>query len=413
MTDRSTPRIVTVQAARRLNLARQHLTGAPPPLLDVIHDMTYVQLDPISAVARSHEIVLWSRCQDYDPAELERLRFETFHLIEYWAHAAAVMLTADYPLFAYHMRHYAAGDRPRDRKLRDWAAAHEDLRQHILGRLRQEGPLPSRAINSLGPRGVGSTGWTSGRDITHMIDYLWHSGQIMVAGREGTQRLWGLTEQFLPAWALREALPPEEITYRAVQRALRSLGVATAAHIRGYFLKGRYVGLAQVIEKLEADGVIQRVQVTGSDGEPLWKAPAYIHAQDLELLERIEAGDFAPRTTLLSPFDNLITDRGRTEQLWSFHYRVEIYVPKDRRQYGYYVLPILHGDRLIGRLDPTYDAGQAVLTIQAVYHEPDAPDDPETVAAIRGAIESLARRLGAKRIDYVRVPPAWRSLANG
>ncbi|MFW5748898.1 MAG: winged helix-turn-helix domain-containing protein [Chloroflexota bacterium] len=405
-------RTITVENARRLNLARQHLTGdTPPALLAMIRDMGCLQLDPISAMARSHEIVVWSRQGPYDMTDLDHLRFEDFALIEYWAHAASMVLTEDYPLYRYYINRHGTGDDDWAQKLRAWVEAHAALRQHILDRLRDEGPLPSRAFESRGPRGVGSVGWTSGRDITHMIDYLWNSGQVMVARREGTQRLWGLTEHFLPAWTPQEELQPEEITYRAAQRSLRALGVATTAQIKRHFTRKRYNGLARVLQRLEAEGRIQRVDVIGADGSAPWKADTFIHTDDLPLLDRIEAGAFTPRTTLLSPFDNLICDRERTQQLWDFSYRIEIYVPKHKRQFGYYVLPILYGDQLIGRVDPNYDTKSQVLTVHTVYKEDDAPDDPAAVAAVRAAIESLAGWLGAKRIDYGAVPAEWRGLA--
>jgi uncharacterized protein YcaQ len=129
------------------------------------------------------------------------------------------------------------------------------------------------------------------------------------------------------------------------------------------------------------------------------------------LLDRLEAGDWSPRTTLLSPFDNLICDRARTEKLFNFNFRIEIYVPKAKRQYGYYVLPILHGDKLIGRIDPMMNRKQKQLLINAVYAEPDAPMTRETAKAVSGAIDDLAKFLGAKEIIFTeRVPDGWRKV---
>jgi uncharacterized protein YcaQ len=155
-----------------------------------------------------------------------------------------------------------------------------------------------------------------------------------------------------------------------------------------------------VLAELEDEGRIVHVGVEGLSG--VW----YVHADDLPLLDRIDAGEWQPRTTLLSPFDNLICDRKRAEALWDFYYRVEIYVPADKRQYGYYVLPILHGDRLIGRIDPIYTRKTRTLTIHHVYAEPDAPAD--AALPIRTAIESLAGFIGAREIVYGEVPKAWR-----
>ncbi len=404
-------RRVKLRDARRLTLVRQHLDGHPPtPMLDTIRDLGCLQLDPISAVARSHEIVLWSRQRDYDLAEIAHLRFQAFQVIEYWAHAASMVLTEDYPLYAHTMRRHATGDDPRSTKIREWVQAQDDLRRHILHRLEDEGPLPSRAFQSQTETTAHSVGWTSGRDITHMMDYLWNSGQVMVAGREGNQRLWGLTAQFLPAWTPREVLTPVQITERAAQKSLRALGVATMQHVKRHFTRGRYPDLKAVLARLVVAGRVLPVKVVDDDGDTPWPGQTYIHADDLPLLEQIEAGDFQPRTTLLSPFDNLICDRQRTEQLWDFVFRIEIYVPKDKREYGYYVLPILHRDRLIGRIDPVYDANTRTLTVNRVYAEADAPDDAATVDEVRGVISDLADWLGAEQMRIIEVPARWGAL---
>src|SRR5207253_2015411 len=149
--------------------------------------------------------------------------------------------------------------------------------------------------------------------------------------------------------------------------------------------RGRYPGLDGALAELEAEGRIVRVRIAG-EGRA-WPGVWYVHADDLPLLDRLAAGEWQPRTTLLSPLDNLICDRARTEALFDFAFRMEIYVPRDQRRYGYYVLPILHGDRLIGRIDPAMDRAHGRLTINAVHAEPDAP--PDAGPAVAGAIAEL------------------------
>lgn len=393
------PRPIPVEVARRLAIHKQHLSAAPSVgLLQTVSDLGCLQLDPISAVARSHEIVLWSRGQT-DLAALEALRFCTFDVFEYWAHQASIVTTADYPIFQHAMKRHPPGQDDDSLALRAWVQENEPLRQTILGRLRHEGPLPSRSFSSTTDRVVGSTGWTSGRDVTHMMDYLWHSGCVIVARREGTQRLWGLAEYYLPPWTPREDLDDDTLTERAAQRALRALGVATLPQIRQHFTRRRYPGLAQVMARLERAGIIEQVVVLDADGLPVFRGPTYIHRDDLPLVDAIQAGGFQGRTTLLSPFDNLICDRARTEQLFGFRYRMEIYVPEPKREFGYYVLPILHGDRLIGRADARYDRKTQTLVIPAVYREAEAPD---ARSAVRTTIASLAAWLGARHINIHR-----------
>jgi uncharacterized protein len=221
-----------------------------------------------------------------------------------------------------------------------------------------------------------------------------------------------LTERCLPAWTPRDALPERDIVRMAAQKSLRALGVGRIKHIQEHYIRGRYPDLEGVLNELEAEGRIERVDIVepGTNGstDQRWPGPWYIHTEDLPLLERLEAGGWSPRTTLLSPFDNLICDRERTEKLFNFRFRIEIYTPKAKRQYGYYVLPILHGDKLIGRIDPIMNRAKKRLTINAVYAEPDAPKSRAAARAVRGAIEELGTFLGAQDLVFgERVPDKW------
>jgi uncharacterized protein YcaQ len=228
----------------------------------------------------------------------------------------------------------------------------------------------------------------------------------MVAGRQGIQKVWDLAERVLPEWTPREKLSAREATRRAVEKSLRTLGVATARHINYHYIRGRYPNLNGVLAELEKEGKIKRVEI--KDDGRAWSGVWYIHADDEPLLDRLSNTHYAIRTTLLSPFDNLICDRKRTQQLFNFDYTMEIYVPKHKRKYGYYVLPILHGDRFIGRVDPEMDRERGALKVNAVYAEPDAPK--AAGGAVAGAIEDLAAFLGAREIRYNRrrVPAVWK-----
>jgi len=191
----------------------------------------------------------------------------------------------------------------------------------------------------------------------------------------------------------------------AAQRSLRALGVATARDIDRHFTASRYPGLPAVLAGLERSGRVERVRLAADGTE--WPGPWYVHADDLPLLERLEAGDWEPRTTLLSPFDNLIIDRERTQRLFGFHYRMEIYVPRAARRYGYYVLPVLHGDRLVGRVDPAMDRARGRLVVNAVHAQPDAP--ATAGPAVAAALEELAAFLGADGVELRQSPPRiWR-----
>ena len=398
--------------ARRLFVSRQGLTGpgpaaaGPEAIMATATDLAGIQLDPISVVARSHLLVLWSRLGRFDPADLEALLWDERRLFEYWTHAAAIVCTADYPIHSLLMRRYPSDRYAHNQRLRAWLAANQALRRSILRQLRISGPLPTGALEDRAATSWQSSGWTAGRNVDRMLDVLWTQGRIMVAGRQGRQRIWDLAERWLPAWAPTRRPPEREVVRLAAQRSLRALGVATARDIDRHFTASRYPGLPAVLAGLERSGRVERVRLAVDGTE--WPGPWYVHADDLPLLERLEAGDWQPRTTLLSPFDNLIIDRERTQRLFGFHFRMEIYVPRAARRYGYYVLPVLHGDRLVGRVDPAVDRARGRLVVNAVHAQPDAP--ATAGPAVAAALEELAAFLGADGVELRQPPPRiWRT----
>lgn len=408
---------ITPTLARRLAITRQRLAGprpepTPAGIMDIFRDLRCVQIDPIRAVEYTQRLVLWSRLGSYDPAYLDTLLWDERQLFEYWAHAASIVMTEDYLIHAAQMELRRPGN-PNSgwhQRMHAWIEANAEFRQHILDRLRQEGPLASREIEDLSTVAWGSTGWTNDRNVGRMLDMLWTHGEIMVAAREGVQKKWALTEHHMPEWRQVESLSQADMVRQAAQLSLRALGVGTAKQINNHFIRGYYPKLPSVLADLVAEGRI--ISVSICEGDVTWPGEWYLHADDMPLLDALAAGPaWQPRITLLSPFDNLICDRERTELMWDFYFRIEIYVPQAKRQYGYYVLPILHGDRLIGRIDPKMDRKTGTLHINAIYAEADAPQDAATTQGIAAAIADLTRFLGAKEIVYGEViPPAWQSI---
>jgi uncharacterized protein YcaQ len=401
------PRTVTPTVARRLAVAKQRLAAPRGPatrqgILDLVRDLGCLQLDPTNVVARSHLLVLWSRVGAFDRADLDALLWEERSLFEYWAHRASIVLTEDYPIHHLMMRRYPTDRWAHGRRTKLWLEQNRELRTHVLSRLRREGPLRLRDFEDRSVVGWESRGWTGGRNVSRMLDVLWTQGKVMVAGRTGQDRVWELADRWLPAWTPKERLSEREVVRRAAQRSLRALGMATAREIENHFTYSRYPGLPEVLVRLERAGTIEPVKVV--DDGAAWPGNRYVHAEDSPLLDRISDGEWEPRTTLLSPFDNLMIDRQRTERLFGFHYRMEIYVPKANRRYGYFAMPILHGDRLIGRVDPILDRTRRVLTVNSVHAEPGAPMNRSMKEDVAGAIEDLARFLGAEAVD----PPSFR-----
>jgi uncharacterized protein len=369
--------------ARKLAVAGQ-LLDAPQPrsILDGVERLGSLQMDPTSAVARSERLVLWSRLGSYDLAELERLRWETRNLFDYWAH---IVPASDYAIHRETMRRYPRGAYARSNYIHEWLAANVGFRRYILRELRRRGPLRSRELEDRADLPWKTGGWNDGKSLGIMLETLWDGGKIGIARREGNERLWDVAERIFPTG--QPKLPAGEIARRVLDKQLRWLGVARPKQF-GRVFDGWVPGRDRALKALVREGRFVPVEIAGLSGD--WLAHA-------ELLER---GSGEPRSTLLSPFDRLVYYRDRTEELFGFRFRLEIYVPKAKREYGYFVLPFLHGHELVGRIDPLFDRKTRVLTVNAVHWEPGAPE--EARQALEKAIAELAEWLGATDVAYAR-----------
>ncbi len=427
-------RIVSLRAARRLAVVAQGLDatgeglrrgdamvpiGAPDALggvvgriADTVHALGYVQVDPIAVVERSPLLVLRSRLGSFEREALDQAIFGNRLLFEYWAHAAAVVPVADYEIHRLRMRRYAREDHMGHERVHEWIVANEPLRDAILSRLAEEGPLGSRAFSSVDSVRWQSSGWTGGRDVDRMLTFLWVQGLVVISGRSGTGRLYDLAERWLPPWTPRAELDDEEIVTRAVVRSLRSLGIATDRQIMQNYTAGYYPGYERVLEMLAKAGDVEQVQVVDAAGDPL-RGRWFVHRLDLGLLQRMQEGEFAGRAVLLSPFDNLLINRARAAQLFGFDFKMEIYVPKHLRRYGYYVLPLLDGETLVARIDARTDRRRGVLRIEAVHPEASAPAGVRRLQAYLREAHELARFCGCAEVEMgtdalpESAPAAW------
>lgn len=398
---------LTPSQLRQLAIACQGLTGQPAQptrddMLSAIQQIRCVQLDPINVIARSPLLVLWSRLGNYDPADLDHLLWQDRALFEYWAHAASIVLAEDFPIFQHHMLNHKGGGGAWAQRFREWVEANESFKQFILDELSERGPLFVDEIEDRSEVPWPSSSWGSGRSTPLMLDWLWMRGHVTVTYRDGNgfglRKQWGLLKHQLPGWTDHRPLPEEEVVRLATERALRALGAGRLRDVKNYFTRGRYPGLAKTLKKLEQEGLIQPITIA-QNGQA-WSDTWYAHIATLPLIEAIQRGDWQGQTVLLSPFDNLIADRDRTERLFDFHYRIEIYVPAAKREYGYYSMPILHQDRLIGRLDPKVDRQNNHLVINSFHLEPEVTLDPPTARAVEDSIQALAAFVGAETIEY-------------
>ena len=381
--------------ARRLAVMGQLLSAPRPRTIEeVVQGLGMVQIDPTSAVARTEHLVLWSRLgKRFRIPELERMLWDERSLFEYWVH---IVPTSDLPIHEPTMRRYPngpRGDPSRRTHAREWLDANAAFRRYVLRELRKRGPLRSRDLEDRAEPGWSTGSWNDeGLHTAMMLDLLWSKGEIMIVGRDGQQRLWDLAERSIPIGGPR--VPQREVARRIVEGQLRAWGVAKRSQF-GWAFDGRPPGWERALAELISEEVAVPVRVEGDEAE--W----FVHA---EVLER----SFRPRTALLSPFDDLISDRDHTEQLFDFFFRLEIYVPKAKRRFGYFVMPILHGDRLIGRIDPRLDKATKVLHVNAVYAEERAP--ASAGPAVSKAIRELGEWLGAADIRFTRkVPAMWRT----
>jgi uncharacterized protein len=352
---------LTKSRARRIAV-RAQLLDAPRPadLLAVVRQLTLLQIDPTAAIAPSADLVLWSRLgPSYDPAQLKQAVEEDRTLFE---HNALIRPMSDVGLVLAD-----AVGWPRYEKPRDWLRDNDRFRRDILRLLHRSGPLASRDIPDTAVVPWASTGWTNKRNVTQMLEFLMMRGDIAIAGRIGRERLWDLAERVYP----RDAVVPsaQEAERIKNERRLASLGIARAKAAK------------MPIEPVDVGDAGEPAVVEGTKGA--WRV-------DPAALDQ----GFEGRAALLSPFDRLVYDRVRAQELFDFEYYLEMYKPAAKRRWGYFALPILHGDRLVGKLDATADRKASVLRVNAIHE--DVKFTRAVKNGVQAELEDLASWLGLR-----------------
>jgi uncharacterized protein YcaQ len=329
---------VTLAQARRIAVRAQLLDGSAHGVLATVRRLGFLQIDPISTVAPPQRLVLWSRLGPYDSAELDRLLWEERKLFEW---GAFIWPIEDFPLIRARMRR-RRGKAKWEQRGAEFLRENARFKRHLLRELEERGPLLSREIEADLMVSRDAHPWWGSRKVTLMLELLEGRGVVAIVGRRGKQRVWDLAERWYPE---AESVSWPEARERLAQKRFRALGVK--------YEKGD------------------------------WRA--HPDAED---------GPVPKRVTFLSPFDRLIHDRDRAEALWNFYYRLEMYVPKPKREYGYYVLPILRGDRLIGRIDPVLDRKTGVLKVNSVHWEAGVKP-----VSLQKPLRNLATFIGAGSIE--------------
>jgi len=368
---------ITRQEARSIAIAAQALDSWPEQstkadVLALVRRLGCIQIDTIHVVARSQYLVLWSRLGNYQAEWLDELLYPDRQVFEYWAHAASIIPIEHWPLFRSTMLRYSRGEAGWGP---EWQAEHGDIVQHVLGEIRTRGPLGANDFAA--PPGHRSGGWWDWKPSKRALDALWSAGELMIERRVNFHRRYDLRERLLPNWNDAQIPTEDERRRQLAEIALQAMGVATVRQLADYF-RQQQTGLREILDSFVDDGLAMRVQIED------WPVPAYVHHNFWQTLPQPHL------TVLLSPFDNLIWYRERTEALWGFDYRLECYVPESKRRYGYFTLPILHGNNLIGRLDAKAERKTGIFRVKAFFLEPGIPVDEVLVADVAHALHTCA-----------------------
>ena len=380
---------LSLPQARRLALAAQGFTRVRPSstpdrrhLRRVIQHTGVLQIDSVNVLMRAHYVPAWSRLGAYPRDALDAMAYRHRELFEYWAHEASLLPVALHPLFRWRMRRA-------EQKYETWgrvarlAQERPGYVEHIYAEVRDRGPLTAGELAAEEQRSKNDWGW-NWTDAKTALEFLFWTGRLTTRERRNFERVYDVAERVIPAQVLAQPTPDEADAHRRLLLlAARACGVATVSDLADYFRLRTPQARPRIDELVEA-GDLEPVQVQG------WRQPAYV-----------AAGATLPRKTaaaaLLVPFDPLIWERDRTERLFGFRYRVEIYVPAHKRTHGYYVLPFLLRDRLVARVDLKSDRQVGVLRVQAAWAEPDAPG--ETADALAVQLLDLADWLGLSGVS--------------
>lgn len=391
--------LLTNPEARRLFLDRHLLLrpavgeGRNAHLAGLVRDLGFVQIDSVNTLARAHDLILWSRAGRYRPAALERLIARDRAAFEHWTHDAAVIPMDFFPMWRLKFARDEARMQSRWTAPRreSWSGELDAILRHI----RDNGPVCASDMAGDEPRSSG--GWWDWHPSKTALEFLWRSGRLSICHRAGFRKFYDLTERVIPETYLSARMDPADTIDWAMRAALDRLGFATSRELAAFFDIATSDEASAWCRAALSDGRIVEIDAVMADGQV---RRSFSTPEILDGLAHLPAP--TPRVRLLSPFDPALRDRNRAERLFGFHYRIEIFVPAPKRRYGYYVFPVLQGDRLIGRVDAKRE-GQA-LTVRAFWPEPGIRIGQQRSKAL---IAEFQRILPFANLTELSFDPDW------
>jgi uncharacterized protein len=391
--------LVPPEAARTLFLAAQGMLDDPTrrttarTVAQLVERLGFVQVDSIHRVERAHHLIVGARLDGYRPALLDRLAFRDRVLFENWTHDAAYIPTVFFPHWKPRFAWREAEIRKRYWFRTRLGAKPDATIARVHERIAREGPLRARDFERSPDRP--STGWWDWTPEKTALEFLWHTGRLAIAGRDRFDKIYDLIERVLPDLHALPAPAREEHVEWACATALERLGAATAKEVAAFWRAIPIRDATAWCHRAVAEGRAVAVRLGSARGAP--PRPGFAVADWEARARRAPAPPDELR--LLAPFDPLVRDRARLERLFDFDYRFEAFTPAKKRVYGYYVLPILDGDRFVGRLDPRHDRERRALVVDRVWWEPKVRATKARRRALEQALEKLARRIGAASVE--------------
>ncbi len=387
-------------AARRLFLSKHALLETPTgsskgsDLLNLIHRIGFVQVDSINTVERAHHMILWSRRQSYRPKHLQKLLETDRSLFEHWTHDASIIPTEFFPYWNYRFQKSAESLQSRWKVWR--GAEYQEKLNLILCHIEENGPAGTSDVGKDEKRSKG--GWWEWNPSKTALEYLWRTGQISVSRRENFQKLYDLTERVIPSQHRASKPSKAETIEWACNSAIDRLGFATPSEVAAYWDKLDLADVKAWCERARQRGELISVEIeAASDGKPkLCLARPQIEDE----LASLDAP--SQRVRILSPFDPALRDRKRAEFLFDFNYRIEIFVPEPKRQYGYYVFPVMEGDKLIGRIDMKREKASNALAVKHFWLEAGMRMGKGRQQRLEAELERCALFAGCSDLQYLK-----------